>query len=119
MDADKLKASAGWGSGLRNRSCHVGCLVGELIQLRSQGQAGVDRPDITEHTWDSEGPRDRECSDEAKWLCFQLSWEEGRYVEDMPWNGTPDSACSHWAACHHDWSGSHVVNTPLLKGISE
>lgn len=58
MDADKLKASAGWNSGLRNRSCHIGFLVGELIQLRSQGQAGVDRPDITEHTWDSEGPRD-------------------------------------------------------------
>ena len=55
VDADKLKVSAGWSSWLRNRSCQVGFPVGRLIQPRSQGWAGVDRPDFRKQTRGLEG----------------------------------------------------------------
>ena len=50
VDADKLKVSVGWGSQLRNRSCQVAFPVGRLMEPRSQGWAGADRPDLMKQT---------------------------------------------------------------------
>ena len=73
VDADKPKASVGWGSQLRNRSCQVAFPMGRLTETRSQGWAGVDRPDFMKQTQGWGGAQSLWVQEWGQMLSFPLS----------------------------------------------